>query len=220
MRELAKLDAVEQAELVRRGEVQAGELVRAALERMDALNPLLRAVVTLDASSGLGHAGARPALWCAVCGEGRDTLSGAALVAGLAPLRAGMPAPPTPYAAAINAAGLVTLGKTASSELGLLGSTETLLEGVTHNPWNLSFSAAGSSGGAAAAVAAGLFPFAHANDGGENGCTSRPRCAGCSASSRAAGAPWLRPSPAPTSATSPATIASAAASVTARCFFR
>jgi amidase len=57
-------------------------------------------------------------------------------------------------------------GKTAASEFGLLGSTETLLEGVTHNPWDLSLTASGSSGGAAAAVAAGLVPLAHANDGG------------------------------------------------------
>jgi amidase len=48
----------------------------------------------------------------------------------------------------------------------LVGSTETFLEGVTHNPWDLSYSAAGSSGGSAAAVAAGIVPLAHANDGG------------------------------------------------------
>lgn len=166
MRELAKLDAVEQAELVRRGEVQAGELVRAALERMDALNPLLRAVVTLDASRA--SATPAPGPLCGVPFAVKDVTPypGLRWSLGSRLFRAGMPAPPTPYAAAIDAAGLVTLGKTASSELGLLGSTETLLEGVTHNPWNLSFSAAGSSGGAAAAVAAGLFPFAHANDGG------------------------------------------------------
>ncbi|MBL8613114.1 MAG: amidase, partial [Myxococcales bacterium] len=72
----------------------------------------------------------------------------------------------SPFTERLDAAGLVVVGKTATSELGLLGSTETLLEGVTHNPWDLSRSAAGSSGGAAAAVAAGLVPFAHASDGG------------------------------------------------------
>lgn len=51
-------------------------------------------------------------------------------------------------------------------EFGLLASTETLLEGVTHNLWDLSRSPAGSSGGSAAAVAAGLVPLAYANDGG------------------------------------------------------
>src|SRR5690606_40250083 len=72
----------------------------------------------------------------------------------------------TPYTARLDEAGLVTIGKSATAELGLLGSTETLLHGGTHNPWDLSCSAAGSSGGAAAAVAAGLVPLAHANDGG------------------------------------------------------
>jgi amidase len=58
------------------------------------------------------------------------------------------------------------VGKSATSEFGLLGSTETWLEGVTHNPWRLTLSASGSSGGAAAAVAAGIVPLAHASDGG------------------------------------------------------
>jgi amidase len=70
------------------------------------------------------------------------------------------------FTACVDAGGLVTIGKTATSELGLLGSTETLLEGVTHNPWDLAGSAVGSSGGAAAAVAAGIVPLAHASDGG------------------------------------------------------
>jgi amidase len=72
----------------------------------------------------------------------------------------------SPFTERLDAAGLVALGKSATSELGLLGSTETLLEGVTHNPWDLSLSAAGSSGGAAAAVASGMVPLAHANDAG------------------------------------------------------
>jgi amidase len=72
----------------------------------------------------------------------------------------------SPFTARLDAAGLLTVGKTTTSEFGLLGSTETLLEGVTHNPWNLAYSAAGSSGGAAAAVEAGVVPLAHASDGG------------------------------------------------------
>jgi amidase len=81
-------------------------------------------------------------------------------------MRRNRSAPPTPFAARVDDAGLVVLGKSAMSEMGLLGSTETLAEGITHNPWDLSRSATGSSGGSAAAVAAGLVPVAHANDGG------------------------------------------------------
>lgn len=63
-------------------------------------------------------------------------------------------------------AGLVVFGKSASPEFGLTTSTESVLFGVTHNPWNLEHVAGGSSGGAAAAVAAGILPAAHASDGG------------------------------------------------------
>ena len=72
----------------------------------------------------------------------------------------------TPLGKRLGEAGLSCVGKAAMSELGLLASCETLLEGVTHNPWDPSCSPAGSSGGSAAAVAAGLVPLAHANDGG------------------------------------------------------
>ena len=63
-------------------------------------------------------------------------------------------------------AGLVVFGKTTTPEFGLTGTTESLAEGATRNPWNPDHSAGGSSGGAAAAVAAGVVPLAHASDGG------------------------------------------------------
>jgi len=64
------------------------------------------------------------------------------------------------------AAGLITLGRSAVPELGISGQTETILQGITRNPWGLDRMAGGSSGGAAASVAAGIVPVAHASDGG------------------------------------------------------
>lgn len=63
-------------------------------------------------------------------------------------------------------AGLATLGRSTVPELGISGQTETVLQGITRNPWNLDRMAGGSSGGAAASVAAGIVPVAHASDGG------------------------------------------------------
>jgi len=162
---LARLDAMAQAELCARGEVSASELYDACLARIDALNPLLRAVVTVVRER---PEPAKPGPLSGVPFLVKDVIPwpglrwsmGSRLFANnIAPTH-------TPYGDRLVEAGLVCAGKTATSEFGLLGSTETLLEGVTHNPWDLGRSAAGSSGGSAAAVAAGLVPLAHASDGG------------------------------------------------------
>jgi len=167
LRGLARLDGVAQAELVARGELSAAELLEACVERIEATNPLLNSITALDfdraraAKPAPGPFAGVPFLVKDVTPyPGLPWSIGSRLFAqNVAPA-------PTPYSTQIDEAGLVTLGKTATSEFGLLGSTETLLHGVTHNPWDLSYSAAGSSGGAAAAVAAGIVPLAHANDGG------------------------------------------------------
>lgn len=167
MRDLAifaRLDAVAQAELVARGHASAEELFQACLARIERLNPLLGAVVSVAdrrPSPAPGPLSGVPFLvkdstpW-----PGLRWSMGSRLFARQSTARQ------TPYGALLAKCGLVCVGKSATSELGLLSSTETLLEGATHNPWGLSFSAAGSSGGSAAAVAAGLVPVAHANDGG------------------------------------------------------
>lgn len=170
MHEISKMDGVAQAELVRRGEVTAVELVEDCLRRIEAVEPTLHTLVSVDAELALERARQAPSgVLGGVPFAVKDLLgypgfphtSGARVLAGQ------IATAHTPYSARLEAAGLVVVGKTTTSELGLLGSTETLLQGVpTRNPWSLEHSASGSSGGAAAAVAAGLFPLAHASDGG------------------------------------------------------
>ena len=61
---------------------------------------------------------------------------------------------------------MVTVGKSSTSELAISAAAESVLHGATRNPWNLDLTPGGSSGGSAAAVAAGIVPIAHANDAG------------------------------------------------------
>ncbi|WP_394830217.1 amidase [Pendulispora rubella] len=164
---LAQLDATAQAELVARDELTAVELLDACEARISALEPLLNAIPILDKdraraqSPGAGPFRGVPFLVKDVIPYPglRWSLGSRLMAQNTAPFS-------TPFSARLDAAGLVTIGKSATSEFGLLGSTETMLEGVTHNPWDLARSAGGSSGGAVAAVAAGLVPIAHASDGG------------------------------------------------------
>jgi len=164
---LAQLDAVAQAELVARGELLPSDLLDACQARIERCEPLIHSLVSLDLERARRHEpsagplrGVPTALKDLLPYPGLPFRMGARLFA------ANMQVPPNPFAQRIDAMGLVVVGKSATSELGMLGSTETLLEGVTHNPWDLARSAAGSSGGSAAAVAAGIVPLAHASDGG------------------------------------------------------
>jgi amidase len=171
--DLARLDATAQAELVRSGEVSPEELTQAAIERAENLNPDLNAIIHPLYEQGLeesrrelpdGPFKGVPFLF-------KD------LGAGLAgqPLHMGMKAlkeadfrlpVDTFLGARFREAGFVTIGKTNTPELGIVPTTEPEAYGPTHNPWDLGRSPGGSSGGSAAAVAAGIVPIAHANDGG------------------------------------------------------
>jgi len=162
---LARLDGIAQAELCARGEVSADELFDACQARIDALNPLLRAVVTV-AREHSGPPSPGPFSGVPFLVKDATAWPGLRWSMGSRLFSANIARQQTPYGRRLEASGLVCVGKSATSEFGLLGSTETLLEGVTHNPWNLAYSATGSSGGSAVAVAAGLVPLAHANDGG------------------------------------------------------
>ena len=171
--DLARLDATAQAELVRIGEVSPEELTLAAIERAERINPELNAIIHPLYEQGLEESR----------GELPDgPFQGVPFLfkdlgAGLAgqPLHMGMKAlkeadfrlpVDTFLGARFRDAGFVTIGKTNTPELGIVPTTEPEAYGPTHNPWDLGRSPGGSSGGSAAAVAAGIVPIAHANDGG------------------------------------------------------
>lgn len=164
MAALAQLDAIAQAEKCARGEVTAAELWEACLERIAALNPLLRAVVCVATQ----RAEPRPGALSGVPFLMKDASPWPDMpwTLGARLFRARVTQQQTEYGSRLVDAGLICAGKTALSEFGLLASTESLLAGVTHNPWDLARSPMGSSGGSAVAVAAGIVPLAHANDGG------------------------------------------------------
>lgn len=166
---LANLDATAQAELVARGELSALELVDAAIARVEALEPELHALAATDFEAARDRAKAGldgPLAGVPFLIKDLAAYPGLRHSMGSRLFAANVAREPTPYSRRVDAAGLVVLGKTRCSEFALLGSTETLLEGVTRNPWDPRRSATGSSGGSAAAVAAGMVPVAHASDGG------------------------------------------------------
>jgi amidase len=165
------LDATAQAELVRQGEASPAELVEAAIARIEKVNPQLDAVIRtrfdearLEAGGELPHGPYRGVpillkdLGAMVAGE--------QTAFGIGPLR-DVRWPVTSYLAEqFCAAGFVVLGRTNVPEFGTTVTTEPISFFPTRNPWNLAHSVGGSSGGSAAAVASGMVPVAHANDGG------------------------------------------------------
>jgi amidase len=168
---LAFLDATAQAELVRRKEVQAVELVEAAIERIERLNPALNAVVTpMYDRARAGVATQLPeGPFTGVPFLLKDVLAayeGVPLTLGCALLRDHVPDHDSELVARLKRAGLVVLGRTNVPEFGLMPTTEPRLFGPCHNPWDTKRTPGGSSGGSAAAVAAGMVPMAHGNDGG------------------------------------------------------
>ncbi|MEO5724791.1 MAG: amidase [Ilumatobacteraceae bacterium] len=167
------LDATDQAALVARGEATPLELLEAAIERIEAIDPKLNAVIIrwfdearATAASELPGGSFRGVpfllkdLWAAYAGQ--------PLTNGNRALKEAMPisTADTTLVGRFRAAGLVTAGRTNSPEFGSVPTTEPEAWGATHNPWDLSLSPGGSSGGSAAAVAAGMVPIAHASDGG------------------------------------------------------
>ncbi len=169
--ELAFLDATSQAELVRREEVKPTELIDAAVERIERLNPTLNAVVTPMYEEARAAATAKlpEGPFTGVPFLLKDLLAeyaGVRMTEGSVFLRNHISDHDTELVTRLKRAGLVIVGKTNTPEFGILPTTEPHLFGPSHNPWDISRTTGGSSGGSAAAVAAGIVPMAHGNDGG------------------------------------------------------
>lgn len=169
--ELAILDAVGQAQLVRKKEVKPIELIDAAIERIERINPQLNAVVTpmYDQARSAANGPLPDGPFRGVPFLLKDLLAayaGVPMTSGSVFLKDFVPGRDSELVARYKRAGLVIIGKTNTPEFGILPTTEPALFGATRNPWDTSRTTGGSSGGSAAAVAAGLVPFAHANDGG------------------------------------------------------
>lgn len=163
-----QLDATAQAALIADGRIHRTELLKVTAARIEQVGAPLNAISSLALKQALARPPTGTGPLAGVPCLTKDVLAYPGLPAtmGSRLFAQYRPAEHVPYTACMEAAGLVCIGKTTSSELGLLGSTETAVAGVTRNPWDLDLSAGGSSGGSAAAVAAGLVPIAHGSDGG------------------------------------------------------
>jgi amidase len=166
--EVGQLDATAQAELVRRGEVPALELVESAIERIESLNPSINAVVTPAYEQARRAAEDVPTgPFAGVPMLVKDLLielPGLRFTEGSRFLEGNVSVVESELGARYRRSGLVVLGKTNTPEFGMAPACEPSLFGPTRNPWDLTRSTSGSSGGSAAAVASGMVPVAHGND--------------------------------------------------------
>src|SRR5215813_1376567 len=169
--EYESCDALDLAALIAKKQVTASEVVEMAIALIEAANPALNAVVhkMYDSARAAVAAGLPPGplagvpflikdlgAWC----KGARAGNGSRLFDGFVADH------DYTIIERYRAAGLVILGRTNTPEFGLAPTTEPVANGPTRNPWDVSRSAGGSSGGAAAAVAVGMVPAAHATDGG------------------------------------------------------
>ncbi|MHA6493287.1 amidase [Pseudomonas borbori] len=172
--EYPEFDAVGLAELVRKGDVLPSELAEEAIRRIEAFNPAVNAVVykaydmaralaaQQDSAQPSGPLHGVPFLLKDILGDCQgmpSTLSSRML-------RERMMTLDCELVSRLRKAGLNFVGKSNTPEFGILPTSESAYYGPARNPWNLDYSTGGSSGGAAAAVATGMVPAAHGNDGG------------------------------------------------------
>ena len=176
--ELCWLSASELAAMIRRRKVSPVEVVDSVLDRIGRVNPQLNAYVTVTADEArraaraaeraLGPRRARLGPLHGVPFSVKDLVftKGVRTTFGTRLFSDHIPAEDAPMVARLRAAGAIMVGKTNTPTMGWLGATHNLLFGATRNPWRRDRTPGGSSGGASAAVAAGLAPIAVGTDGG------------------------------------------------------
>ena len=164
-------DGLALAQLVRNKEIKSSELVQEAIDRIEQLNPQLNAVIhkMYDLALEVSKGDLADAPFQGVPFLLKDLL----INYGGVPTRSGsrfhqdfVPDDDSELTRRYKAAGLIVVGKTNTPEYGLEPVTEPELFGPSHNPWDLTRTTGGSSGGSAAAVASRLVPLAHGSDGG------------------------------------------------------
>jgi amidase len=164
--------ATELAQMVRSGEISARELVETSLERIEELNPGLNAFVQVDAeralatADGIGAGDERPFAGVPVAIKNNRPVQGLRLTYGCSLMSDYICDYDHNITRRLKDAGFVIVGTTTLPEYGILPTSEARLFGPTRNPWDRERTPGGSSGGAAAAVTAGMVPVAHGNDGG------------------------------------------------------
>ncbi len=170
--ELLLRSACELAALIRSGELSARELVEASLQRIDELDPKLGAFTHVAHESALACASqvragdSRPFAGVPIAIKDNRAVAGMPLTNCSDLFGDYVPDYDAFVVRRLRQAGFVIVGKTAMPEMGILPTTESRRFGPTRNPWAPDRTPGGSSGGSAVAVAAGMVPIAHGNDGG------------------------------------------------------
>ncbi|MDF9279007.1 amidase, partial [Arthrobacter sp. EH-1B-1] len=169
MSSLSELTALEQRDLLRRGELSSRELTMHYLDRIDARNMELGAFVTVTADAALAEAGAADQLQASgadlpllhglpLAHKDLTDVAGVVTTHGSAALQHTVAAADSPLVAVLRRAGAISVGKTQVPEFGLSCYSENSVAPPSRNPLDPALSSGGSSGGSAAAVAAGLIP--------------------------------------------------------------
>jgi amidase len=176
MSEIWQMSAADLAARIRNRELSSREVIEAHLHRIEAVNPQLNAVTSLLADEALEAADAADRAVNArrpvgpLCGvpmtvkENID-VKGSATTQGIAPLRNAIAQRDSPHIAELRDAGVIPIGRTNMPEFGMRWHTDNALHGATRNPWAVDRTPGGSSGGEAAAIAAGMSPLGMGSDG-------------------------------------------------------